>query len=93
MNERFVIFARSRNDRLEIYMRELNGNQTFLVTHRFNPTLFNYLKNGRTIREVRAFRPRRDRGEKSIEAALRHAVRVADWLLAEEREDAVALAG
>ena len=92
MMERCVVFSRSRNDQLELYLRRPDGSQEFLVPHRFNPTLYNYLRNGRTVHELRTYRPGRNRGEKAIEGAIRHVVRVVDWLAAEEAAG-IALAG
>ncbi|MBQ3385894.1 MAG: hypothetical protein IJG53_01075 [Eggerthellaceae bacterium] len=91
MKEQQVVYAWSNNDRLELYLRRGNGSRVFLMAHRFNPTLFNYLRNGRTVMELRAFRPGRGRGEKAMHSALRQAVRVVDWLAAEEAEEAEAI--
>ena len=92
MKERSVVYTWSNNDHLEFYLREPNGTRIYLMTHRFNPTLFNYLKNGRTVQELRGFRPGRNRGEKAMESAVRQAIRVVDWIAAEEAEE-IALAG
>lgn len=91
MKEQQVVYAWSNNDRLELYLRKGNGSRAFLMAHRFNPTLFNYLRNGRTVMELRAFRPGRGRGEKAVEGAVRQILRVVDWLAAEEAEDAEAI--
>jgi len=91
MKERSVVYAWSNDDHLEFYLREPNGTRIYLMTHRFNPTLFNYLRNGRTVMELRAFRPGRGRGEKAVEGAVRQILRVVDWLAAEEAEDAEAI--
>ena len=56
------------------------------MQHRFNPTLFNYLKGGRTVKEIRSFRPGRSRGEQNMAWALRQTLKVAEWLAAEEQE-------
>ena len=95
MKERSVVYVQSGADRLELYLREPNGRSTYLMTHRFNPTLFNYLRNGRTVKDLRGYRPGRNRGEKAIEGAVRQVVRVVDWLAAEEAAEAaeMALAG
>ena len=93
MKEQYVIYSWSKNDRLELFLRKSDGTRVYLMAHRFNPTLYNYLKDGRSLREVRSFRPGRNRGEQSIEAALRQVLRVVDWLAAEEAAEALGLAG
>ena len=80
MKDQRIVFAQSRQDHLEIYLREGDGTRVYLTTRRFNPTLWRYLKDGRTVRELRTFSPGRNRGEQRMEDALRRTIRVIDWL-------------
>ena len=84
MKEQRVVYAWSVNNHLELFLREGSGKRTYLMVHRFNPTLWRYLKDGRTVQELRRFHPGRNRGEQAIEHAIRQTVRVIDWLDGED---------
>lgn len=83
MNEQNTIFCKSHNDRLELYVRQANGDDVYLMTHRFNSTLFGYLRNGKTVRELRSFKPKKNKGQQIIRHSIGEAVQVFDYLAAE----------
>ena len=80
MNEQNTIFCKTAKDKLELYVRQSDGSVVYLMTHRFNSTLYKYLKDGKTVRELRSFRPKRNRGQKAISHSLSQAVEVFDYL-------------
>ena len=51
------IFAKSGKRGLDIYLREKNGNDNYIVTRRWNKKVFDMLKCGQTIGQLKRVKP------------------------------------
>ena len=76
------LYARPFNGGMSIYVKK-DGRERFVMTHRKSNQLFFYLNTGRSLGEVRGFRPGPSRGGKKMGHSLEYIVRVADYVLRE----------
>ena len=76
----------------DIYL-EFSGRREYLMPHRHNAILYNILKNGISLRELKSGRPykicsRVQAGHTAVkhEGNLAHIIRTVDWYLEDSRE-------
>lgn len=77
------VFARSHEDGMAIYVSQ-NGATSFVMTHRTNNDLFFYLcDDGKTLHDIKSFRPSRNRAQQRLGHSLEHVARLTEYVLEE----------
>lgn len=73
------LIAKPVNNGMEIYV-SLGGVAYFLMSHRWNSRLFAYLRDGKSLSEIRSFKPGRNQGMQKLHRSLAYMLRVIDSL-------------
>lgn len=77
------VYARQHVEGMAIYA-ESDGVSTFVTTHRKNNNLFFYLcDEGKTIREMKSYKPGRSKAEQRFGKSLKHVIKLAELALDE----------
>lgn len=82
------IYARQHNYGMAIFLN-VDGEELFVTTHRKNCHLFYWLADeGRTIDELRRWKPKRDKAEQALRRSLDHIIKLSDYVLKYEYYEA-----
>lgn len=84
MSEKMELYAVPNDRGMAIYLRDRAQRSVYVMCHRKNQDLFHYLRNGRSVRDVRNYRPGRNRAQQKMAKSLAHVLRVAEWAMAEQ---------
>lgn len=77
------VYARGHEEGMTIYV-EQNGEHHYVASHRKSNNLFFYLcDDGKTVSEIRSYRPSRNRNEQRLAKSLAHVLRQTEYVLRE----------
>lgn len=78
-----MVHAKHHEQGMAIYVKQ-GGQDIFVMTHRKNSKLYYFLRDGgKSLTEIKDFRPGRNKGAQKMSRSLDHIVKVTEYVLAE----------